>query len=47
MKPMSLDVAELMKSLASKRTIFHSEADFRNELAKGRVAHLLWRWGRR
>ena len=31
---MSLDVAKLMKCLGSKHPIFHSEDDFRNELAK-------------
>ena len=30
---MSLDVAELMRCLASKRPIFHSEADFQHALA--------------
>jgi hypothetical protein len=33
LKPMSLDVAQLMRCLASKRPIFHSEADFQHALA--------------
>jgi len=39
-KPMALDVAKLMECLASKRPIFHSEADFQHAFAW--ELHKLW-----